>query len=137
MPFQVKNKISLVGRSIVPFLDMTPCGSQSSTPTKPFRSASAPPEVQPDLHHCTKVQPLLQLGIEHFALALCCHSIATRAPIANLPNSAQLRGIPYHSPKLHPGLCNSVGMWLQTQTDRQTDAHDHNTFRIVYDSREM
>jgi len=37
----------------------------------------------------------------------------------NLPNSAQLWGIPYHSPKLHPGSCNSVGMRLRT--DRQTD----------------
>jgi len=27
-------------------------------------------------------------------------------------------GIPYHSPKLHPGPCNSVGM--QPQTYRQT-----------------
>jgi len=24
-----------------------------------------------------------------------------------------------------------------THTDRHTDAHDHNTFRVVYDSREM
>ena len=51
-------------------------------------------------------------------LALCCHSNATRAPIANLPNSAQLGGIPYYSPKLHPGPCNSVGM--RPRTDRQT-----------------
>ena len=28
----------------------------------------------------------------------CCHSNATHAPIANPPNSAQLGGIPYHSP---------------------------------------
>jgi len=33
----------------------------------------------------------------HFVFALCCHSNATRAPIANPPNSAQLGGIPYHS----------------------------------------
>jgi len=33
----------------------------------------------------------------------CCHSNATRAPIANPPNLAQLGGIPYHSSKLHPG----------------------------------
>jgi len=33
-------------------------------------------------------------------------------------NSAQLGGIPYHSPKLHLGPCNSVGMrpWADTQT---------------------
>ena len=75
----------------------------------------------------------------HFTFALCCHSNATRAPIANPPNSAQLGGIPYHSSKLHPGPCNSVGMWPRTdrQTDTHTDARDHNTFRIVYDSREM
>jgi len=68
---------------------------------------------------------------------------AIRAPIENPPNSAQLGGIPYHSPKLHPGPCNSVGMRPLTdrQTDRQTDRHtgarDHNTFRDVYDSCEM
>jgi len=27
--------------------------------------------------------------------ALCCHSNDTRAPTANLPNSAQLEGTPY------------------------------------------
>jgi len=48
----------------------------------------------------------------------CCHSNATSAPIANLPNSAQLGGIPYHSAKLHPGPCNSVG--IRPRTDRQT-----------------
>jgi len=42
--------------------------------------------------------------------ALCCHSNKTRAPIANLPNSAQLEGTPYHSPKLRLGPCSSVGM---------------------------
>jgi len=30
--------------------------------------------------------------------ALCCHSNETCAPIANLPNSAQLGGTHYHSP---------------------------------------
>jgi len=51
-----------------------------------------------------------------------CHSNAIRAQIANPANSAQLGGIPYHSPKLHPGPCNSVGMRLRTdtQTDIQT-----------------
>jgi len=50
----------------------------------------------------------------------CCDSNSTRAPIAHLPNSAQLGGIPYHSPKLHPGLRNSVGMRLRTQTHMTT-----------------
>jgi len=62
----------------------------------------------------------------------CCHSNATRAPIANPPNSAQLGGIPQPLPKLHPGPCNSVAM--QPRTDRHTDACDHNTFLVVYDS---
>ena len=57
------------------------------------------------------------------------------------PIVQQPGGIPYHS-KLHPGPCNSVGMrprYRQTDrhTDRPTDARDHNTFRVVYDSREM
>jgi len=47
-----------------------------------------------------------------------CHSNATRAPIANPPNSAQLGGSLYHAPKLHPGLCSSVG--VGPRTDRQT-----------------
>jgi len=34
----------------------------------------------------------------HFAFALCCHGDATRVPIANPPNGAQLGGIPYRSP---------------------------------------
>jgi len=38
--------------------------------------------------------------------------------IANRANSAQLGSIPYHSPKLHLGPCNSVGM--RPRTDRQT-----------------
>jgi len=55
----------------------------------------------------------------HFTFALCCHSNETRAPIANPPNSAQLRVTPYHSAKLYPGPCSSVGM--QRRTDRHTD----------------
>jgi len=51
--------------------------------------------------------------------ALCCNSNETRAPISNPPNSTQLQGTPYHSPKLHPGLCSSVGM--RRRTDTQTD----------------
>jgi len=57
----------------------------------------------------------------------CFHGNTTRAPIANPPSSKQLRGIPYHSAKLHPGSCNSVGMRprTDTQTHRQTDRHTH------------
>jgi len=86
----------------------------------------------------------LELGF-----ALCCHSNATRAPIANPSNSAQLGGSLYHAVKLHQGPCSSVGVWPRTdrQTDthththththRHTDARDHNTFCVVYDSRKM
>jgi len=50
------------------------------------------------------------------------HYVETRAPIANPPNSAQLGDIPYHSPKLHPVPCNSVGILprTDTQTHKQT-----------------
>jgi len=86
---------------------------------------------------------LIQPGIErvqstrwHFAFALCCHSKATRAPIANPPNSAQLGGTLYHSPKLHPGPRAVVWASRREQTHRHTDARDHYTFCIVYDSLE-
>jgi len=77
-------------------------------------------------------------GLCH-AFPYCCHNNATRAPIENPPNSAQLGGIPYHSAKSHLGPCNSVGMQPLTDihTDRHTDAREHNTFLVVYDSREM
>jgi len=88
------------------------------------------------------VRPLLVLANVRrllTPLALCCHSNATRAKIANPPNNAQLRGSPYHSPKLHPSPCNSVGIRPRTvrQTDTHTDSRDHNTFCVVYDSRKM
>jgi len=49
------------------------------------------------------------------------------------------RGHPHHYPKLHPGPCSSVDMrpWTDTDRQRDTDARDHNTFCIVYDSRKM
>jgi len=65
----------------------------------------------------------------YHGFASCCHSNATRAPIANLPNSAQLGGSPYHSPKLHPGPCNSVG--IRPRTDRQTDTHTDTQTRVT------
>jgi len=59
-----------------------------------------------------------------FAFALCCHSNATRAPIANPPNSAQLGGSLYHAPKLHPGPCSiSVGVRPRTDTHRDRQTH--------------
>jgi len=53
------------------------------------------------------------------------HRNETRALIANLPNSIQLEGIPYHSPKLHPGPCSSVGM------RRGTDRHTYTQTRVI------
>jgi len=51
---------------------------------------------------------------------VCCHSNETQAPTAKLSNSVQLEGTPYYSSKLHLGLCSSVGIWRQTDTDRHT-----------------
>jgi len=58
------------------------------------------------------------------------HSNATSALIANPPNSAQLGDIPYNSPKLHPGPCNSVGM--QLRTDTQTDRHTQTRVTTIH-----
>jgi len=62
---------------------------------------------------------------------LCCHSNATRAPIANPPNSAQLGGIPSTLPSY---IRFRAIVWACGcgQTDTHTDACDHNTFRVVY-----
>ena len=66
---------------------------------------------------------------------------ATRAPIANPPNYAQLGG-GHASPSTRPSYARVRAIvWAcgRGQTDRHThaDARDHNTFRVVYDSREM
>jgi len=58
---------------------------------------------------------------------MCCHGNETRAPITNLPNSAQLEGTAYHFRKLHPRPCSSACGRGQTVT---------NTFRVI-DSREI
>ena len=65
------------------------------------------------------------------------YSNATRALIANPPNSAQLGGSLCHAPKLHPGPCSSVGVRPRTDRHTHTDARDHNTFCVIYDSRKM
>jgi len=61
-------------------------------------------------------------GILPLGSAMHFHNVATATHplIANPPNSAQLGGIPYHSPKLHPGPCNSVGMRPRTDTQPDT-----------------
>jgi len=58
---------------------------------------------------------------------VCCHSNKTRAPISNLPNSAQLRSTPYHSPsyiRVRAAVC-AMGM------RRGTDGHTRYTQMAV------
>jgi len=67
----------------------------------------------------------LQRGTERvqalpYTSVLCCHSNETHALIANPPNSAQLQGTPYHSPKLHTHFCAVVWECGEGQRDRQT-----------------
>ena len=46
--------------------------------------------------------------------------IATKPVLIGNPlNNAQLQGMPYHSLKLHPGVCSSVGKCGEGQTDTQ------------------
>jgi len=68
-----------------------------------------------------------KLGIErvqactrwHFAFALCCHSNATRALIANLPNSARL-GASLSTPPSYIWVRAVVWAANKSQTDSQT-----------------
>ena len=63
---------------------------------------------------------------------LCCHSNETRAPIANLHNSAQLEGTPYHYFKLHKGPYSSVGMqWGTKDKQTYTDGRDQHTYIVL------
>jgi len=67
-------------------------------------------------------------------LALCIHTNETRAPISNLPNSAELEGNPYPSCIWVRAVVWECGLG---QTDTHKDVRDKYTFHIVYDSREM
>jgi len=53
-----------------------------------------------------------------------------RQPLANPPNSAQLRDSLYHAPKLHPGPCSSVG--VRPRTDRHTDRQTHTRVTTIH-----
>ena len=89
-----------------------------------------------------------QLGIERVQalaniLRSCYIAIAMQpVAIANPANSVQLAASPT-TPQVTTGPCNSVGMRPRTDTlterqaYRHTDMGDHNTFRVIYDSREM
>jgi len=69
----------------------------------------------------------MQTGIERVQAftdisrsALCCHSNKIRAPIANLPNTAQLEGTPAIPPSY---IWVRAVVWecSKAQTDRHTD----------------
>ena len=66
-------------------------------PVSGQRADPAQPAVR-TMSSYRRMDESLKLGF-----ALSCHSNATRAPIANPPNSAQLGGSLYHAAKLHPG----------------------------------
>jgi len=69
----------------------------------------------------------------HLAFGLCCYITETRAPIANLSNSAQLGVTLYHSLKLNPVPCCSVGM--RRGTDRHTDRHTQTRLTNIHFAR--
>ena len=68
--------------------------------------------------------------------ALCCHNNETRAPIVNLPNSAQLEGT-CTIPPCYIRVRAVLWECSEERTDRHTDGSDHYTFRLGYASREM
>ena len=79
-----------------------------------IRSHTLPEKAQKDANNRPTIQ---RVCIRH----VCCHSNQICAPTANPPNSAQLGGIRgtrghYHSSKLHPSPCSSVGMRQGTHT---------------------
>jgi len=63
--------------------------------------------------------------ISRLALTVCCHNNETCAPIANLPNSAQLDSTPYHTPSY---------IWVRAVvwecSEGQTDNCDQYTFHL-------
>jgi len=64
--------------------------------------------------------------------ALCCHRSETHATIADLPNSAQLGGTSYHSPKLHPGQCSSVEVRQGTVQTHTRDRHTQTRVTTIH-----
>ena len=94
-------------------MSRTPPSSSTDCQSKLAMSAR-PLNMKPGIE---QVQALADISRS----ALCCHSNETRALSENPRNSAELKGILYHSPKLHPGLCSSVDM--RQGTDRPTHTH--------------
>jgi len=73
-------------------------------------------------HNDTAYKPGIQ-RVQAFAdiscSAICCHSNKTRAPIANLPNSAQL----WRTSTIPPSYIGSVQYCGHVVRDRQTHSH--------------
>ena len=79
---------------------------------------------------CRHAQRACAVGLADYHWALhfqCCHSNATRALTANLPNSAQLGAAPT-TPPSYIQVRAIVWACGRGQTDRHTDVCDHNTF---------
>ena len=98
-------------------LRTAPVGGRSLADDERRLPATRADPAQPAVRNMSSYHGMdasLELGF-----ALCCHSNATHAPIANPSNSAQLGGSLYRAPKLHPGPCSSVR--VRPRTDRQTD----------------
>jgi len=102
----------------------TPPVDGQSPASQPRALAIYGPQVserpRPPFTNQQRAHTLRKLGF-----ALYCHSNATREPIANPPNSAQLGGSLYHAAKLHPGPCSSLG--VRPRTDR----HTHTQTRVT------
>ena len=96
------------------------------------------------LRHLLVINQQRACTLRKLGFALYCHSNATGAPIENLPNSAQLGGssttppsyIRVRAVKWAYGR-GQTHRQTDTYTHRHTDARDHNTFCVVYDSRKM
>jgi len=93
------------------------------TPPLEARSSGSRSNVENAPRHLLVTNQQRARTPHKLGFALCCHSNATSAPIANPPNSAQLGGSLYHAAKLHPGPCNSV--CVRPRTDRHARDHMH------------
>jgi len=88
-------------------------------PCRHRRRRGRPQKLKPGTD---RVQPLADISRS----AICCHSNEIRAPIANPPNSAQLRGTPYHrkdSEKrwvFRGGCSENCWIWYRVSVRRRT-----------------
>ena len=73
---------------------------------------------------------LITAALHKLGFALCCHSNATRAPIANLPNSAQL-GAASTTPPSYIRVRAVVWAYGRGQTDTQTHTQTDTQTRMT------